>query len=333
MTRLFLTGAGAVTHAGLGLDALASAMGGEASFASETPIPDGPAHAVGRIGRLDDPDCASSYKRWGQLDTYSRYGFVAARLAMEDAGIDADTAGRDRIGVMLGTAFGCMEENQRFDRYGVAADGTLKGASPLLFKGTVDNAPAGWIAVAWKLKGPNATYVSGAGSGLEALWGAEGVLRKNRAPALLVGGVERIVDLHLLLREADPARHGATMSEGAGLVLVEREDSLTRRGGRARAELLGVARTRGTYADARAAALTQFGLEPESVSDRFHGLPEGGLKSTLGESHGAWGGIALCAALAYLNHDGSWEGRHHALVHAFGEGDEHFFAALKTVEE
>ena len=131
----------------------------------------------------------------------------------------------------------------------------------------------------------------------------------------------------------DPARHGATMSEGAGLVLVEREDSLTRRGGRARAELLGVARTRGTYADARAAALTQFGLEPESVSDRFHGLPEGGLKSTLGESHGAWGGIALCAALAYLNHDGSWEGRHHALVHAFGEGDEHFFAALKTVEE
>jgi hypothetical protein len=176
------------------------------------------------------------------------------------------------------------------------------------------------------------------------------VLRKNRAPAVLVGGVERFVDLHLLLRERDPARHDAVLSEGAGIVLVECEDSLSRRGGRARAELLGVERARGTYAEARAAALDRFGLVEEDTSDSagvcFHALPadpaageahgvfgEPGLKGRLGESHGAWGGIALCAALAYLDHDGTWEGRHHALVHAFGEGDEHFFAALKTVSQ
>lgn len=350
MTRLFLTGAGAVTAAGRGLEPLLRALAGEMPLAQETPIPDGPTFPVGRIGRLDDDASADFYKRWGQLDTFSRYGFVAARLALADAGVTADTADRDRFGVMLGTAFGCMEENQRFDRYGVVADGTLKGASPLLFKGTVDNAPAGWISVAWKLRGPNATFVSGDGAALEALWAADGVLRKNRAPALLVGGVERFVDLHTLLRVADPTRHAEILSEGAGIVLLEREDSLSRRGGRARAELLGVARAGGTYASARASALAQFGLGEADTSDSagvsFHGLPdtpeahavhgpaaESGPKCTLGESHGAWGGIALCAALAYLDSDGTWEGRDHALVHAFGEGDEHFFAALKTVEE
>ncbi len=330
--RLFVTGAGAVTHAGLGLDAVRAAWAGApaAAFTDEEPVPGGEAVTVGRIGRLDDADCAASYKRWGQLDTYSRYGFVAARLALADAGVGDDAPGRDRFGVMLGTTYGCMEENQRFDRYSVTDDGTLKGASPLLFKGTVDNAPAGWIAVAWRLKGPNATFVSGDGAALEALWSAEGVLRKNRAPAVLVGGVERFVDLHLLLREADPARQGAVLAEGAGLVLLEREDSLSRRGGRARAELAGTARTRGTLADARAAALKQLGVATEDVGLSIDGTP-GGAKARLGESHGAWGGIALCAALTQIE-DGALGGRPFALVHAFGEGDEHFFAALKQTD-
>lgn len=332
MSRLFVTGAGAVTFAGQGLEPLLAAMAGEGSVASETPVPGGRTFSVGRIGRLDDAECAASYKRWGQLDTYSRYGFVAARLALADAGLDGDGAGRERIGVMLGTAFGCMEENQRFDRYGVSDDGVLKGASPLLFKGTVDNAPAGWISVAWKLRGPNATFVSGDAAALEALWSAQGVLRKNRAPAVLVGGVERFVDLHTLLRERDPSRHEAVLSEGAGLVLLEREDSLTRRGGRARAELLGVVRARGAFEAARTDALGTLGISESDLGLTLDGRPEG-AKSSLGESHGAWGGIALCAALANLSHDGTWNGRHHALVHAFGEGDEHFFAALKTLEE
>ncbi len=330
MTGLVLTGGGAVTWAGLGLSPLKSALAGDVPFGTEEPL-DGQTMPVGRVGRLEDAASAASYKRWGQLDTYSRYGFVAARLALHDAAMTPGTAGRDRVGVLLGTAFGCMEENQRFDRYKVDDEGQLKGASPLLFKGTVDNAPAGWIAVANRLKGPNATFVSGDGAALEALWSAVGVLRKSRAPALLVGGVERFVDLHLLLRRRDPRRHGEVLSEGAGIVVVEREDAARRRGARVRARLLGVERGCGERHDVRAAALSRLGVAEADVGLYLPASPNG-PKRTLGESHGAWGGIALCAALADQSDDG-WSGRPVALVHAFGEGTEHFFAAIETIGE
>jgi 3-oxoacyl-[acyl-carrier-protein] synthase II len=327
--RLFISGAGTVTWAGCGLPALGEALGGLHPFVSEE-LGDGLCARVGRVGRLKDDDSAVHYERWGQLDTYSRYGFSAARGALQDAGIVAESAGRAEMGIVIGTAFGCMEENQRFDRFSVV-DGVVK-ASPLAFKGTVDNAPAGWIAVGWKLRGPNATLVSGDGAALEALWTAQGLLEDGRAPALLVGGVERFVDLHLLLRERDPERQAEVLSEGAGMLVIEREDSLARRGkskASVHAELLGVERVRGSLAAARAEALERFGLSADDIGFESLATPSGD-KALLGEFHGAWGAIALCAALVRRDHSGGgWSGRAHALVHAFGEHDEHFFVVLK----
>ena len=327
--RLFISGAGAVTWAGCGLPALAEGLAGDHPFVSEE-LGEGLVASVGRVGRLKDPESAAHYERWGQLDTYSRYGFSAARGALADAGVAEESPGRAAMGIVIGTAYGCMEENQRFDRFSVV-DGVVK-ASPLAFKGTVDNAPAGWIAVGWKLRGPNATLVSGDGAALEALWTAQGLLEGGRAPALLVGGVERFVDLHLLLRERDPDRQGAVLSEGAGMLVVEREESLLARGrspSGTRAELLGVERVRGELDAARAEALSRFGLVAEDIGFESLATPSGD-KSILGEFHGAWGAIALCAALVRLDNTGAaWSGRPHALVHAFGEHNEHFFVVLR----
>jgi len=349
--RLLVSGLGAITWDGTGIEAVGRALSGNAaSFAVEEPL-EGLSVEVGRIGRIKDPESANTYKRWGQLDTYSRYGFVAARVALADAGIDLDSPGRDQMGVMLGTSFGCMEENQRFDRYEVV-DGIVKGASPLVFKGTVDNAPAGWIAVAWKLGGPNATFVSGEGSALEALWSAEGLLRRRRASALLVGGVERFADIHLLLADRDTQRHGERLAEGAGIVVLEREDSLIARGRSAEdahAELVGVVRCCGPLDEALSRAMQRLEVDPKQVGLVSLAVPtleqapsevagmcaEGALvvadKEVLGESHGAWGGLALSAAVCRLGKAGpGWQGQPLSVIHTFGEGSEHFFAVLRA---
>jgi len=349
--RLLLSGVGAVTWDGTGIEAVHRALSGMASpFAVEEPR-EGFTVEVGRIGRINDPESANCYKRWGQLDTYSRYGFVAARVALEDAGIGLDSEGRERMGVMLGTSFGCMEENQRFDRYEIV-DGIVKGASPLVFKGTVDNAPAGWIAVAWKLGGPNATFVSGEGSALEALWSAEGLLRRKRANALLVGGVERFSDIHLMLVDRDVTRHGERLAEGAGIVVLEREDSLAARGRSvqdAHAELVGVVRCSGSLHTSLARAMEQLGVDASEVglvslavptladvpADVLEMWAEGtevvADKEVLGEAHGAWGGLALSAAVCRLGKAGpGWQGQPLSVIHVFGEGSEHFLAVLRA---
>ena len=52
-------------------------------------------------------------------------------------------------------------------------------------------------------------------------------------------------------------------------------------------------------------------------------------KVVLGESHGAWGGIATCAALVRRGARGpGWNGRKHAVVQVHGEGQESFYVAL-----
>ncbi len=339
--RLLVTGVGSVTWAGLGEEALASALTGDVPFTQEVVL-DGTTVSVGRIGRVTDKDSSAWYRRWGQLDNYSRYAFVAARLAMQQAGLLEDVALRHPWGVILGTAWGCMEENQKFDRFDIV-QGKVHGASPLVFKGTVDNAPAGWTAVAWKLKGPTSTFVSGDGAALEALWSAAGMLEAGRAPGLLVGGVERFVDLHLLLRRPAAATQGAVLSEGAGMLAVESEDGLRARGGdpaAALAELVGVARHRGSVCEGLAHAAARFGFDLADVGLLSLATPPGagaptGLpdvpivtdKAVLGEFHGAWGAVAACAAIG--RQDRGWSGRPLAVVHAHGEGREHFFAVLR----
>ena len=346
--RLFITGVGLVTSQGLGIEPLAAAIEGDGvPFAVEEPLP-GASVRVGRVGRAKSEAAAGAYKRWGQLDTYSRYGFLGAFQALAGAGIGMGDPVLADFGVMMGTSFGCMEENQRFDRFTIC-EGKVHGASPLVFKGTVDNAPAGWIAVAWRIKGPNATFVSGDGAAMEALWSAEGVLRSGRARGVLVGGVERFVDLHLLLHRAAPERGGVALSEGAGILLVETGASLVQRGrtaGDALAELVGTTRRRGTVVTALVAALDRCAVDPESIglvslalphlderaAEAYEAVPGAEVvadQDVLGDFHGAWGGVALGAAISRLGPTG-WHGRPHAVIHAFGEGDEHFFVLLKS---
>lgn len=358
MAAHYITGAGCVSWLGLGLEPLKDAILGEPKpFAVEEPSPEQSVH-VGRIGYLKDPESAVTYRRWGQVDTYSRYGYVAARLALEQSGLKPQE--RDDYGVFLGTAYGCMEENQRFDKYEVR-DGVLKGASPLVFKGTVDNAPAGWIAVAWKLKGPNATFVSGDGAGAEAIWAGARQVMRGRAPGLLCGGVERFVDLHLVLRERDEQWQGEILSEGAGVLLIEDGAAMAARGRGAEtalAELVGVVRHRGSITEGLQSMGVRLGLQLGEVGlislsvpteERLdaersafveaaelggHGATLDGLefvadKVALGEFHGAWGGLAVCAALVRRGENGrGWNGRKYAVVHVHGEGDESFYVAL-----
>ena len=359
--RLFIASAGCVTPLGLGFAPVADAIrSGVFPPCAQEEVRPGQVVPVGRVGYLRDADSAATYKRWGQIDTYSRYGYVAARLALLDAGL-SEGADLESYGVFLGTAFGCMEENQRFERYEIR-DGQLRGASPLVFKGTVDNAPAGWIAVAFSIRGPNATFVSGDGAGAEAIWAAARQLQRGRAPGILCGGVERVVDLHMVLHERDPSRQGEILSEGAGVLLLETEQSLRDRGSdpaAALAELVGVVRHRGALVDGLQSVGVRLGLRLEDVglialsvpdeagrmreamaleraaNDGGHGAAIAGLdvvadKTVLGESHGAWAGIAVAAVLARRGVDGpGWRGRKHAIVQVFGEGDESFYLALR----
>src|SRR5439155_1698793 len=117
---------------------------------------------------------------------------AAAGAALAAAGLVSDPAASPspRIGVVLGTAFGCFLTNAAYqDRL---ADGGPPAASPRLFAATVSNAAAGELAIAYRLAGPGVTLTAGAASGLAALGHATDLLRAGQADALVAGGVDAL---------------------------------------------------------------------------------------------------------------------------------------------
>jgi len=150
---------------------------------------------------------------------------AAGDRAINGAGIAAPET---RVGIVVGTAFGCFLTNAAYQRR-LAAEGPA-GASPRLFAATVSNAAAGELAIAYRLAGPSVTVSAGAASGLAALGEAVEVLRAGRADVVVAGGVDALGGALADWLTAAGLSFGAPPVEAAAALVLERP-------GRVRAEL------------------------------------------------------------------------------------------------
>jgi 3-oxoacyl-[acyl-carrier-protein] synthase II len=122
------------------------------------------------------------------------------------------------------------------------------------------NAPPAQIAIHLGLKGPSLTVATACSSGSHAIGQAYREIREGRRDAMIAGGGEHaLTDLMLLSwsrlrvlsrRNDDPARacrpfdadrDGLVLADSIVLLVLESEESLQRRGGRALAEIAGYA--------------------------------------------------------------------------------------------
>src|SRR5262249_21775632 len=126
------------------------------------------AHAVGALA--DDALVtlpAAARARAQRAERITGLVLAAGGVALADAGRAAPPAAGPRVGVVLGTAFGCFLTNVAYQER--VAAGVPSAASPRLFAATVSNAAAGELAIAYGLCGPGVTLTAGAASGLLAL--------------------------------------------------------------------------------------------------------------------------------------------------------------------
>jgi 3-oxoacyl-[acyl-carrier-protein] synthase II len=178
-----------------------------------------------------------------RMPRLSQLAIVAAKEALEEGAPPYDRA---RVGVVLGTGLGTLEETIAFMRGYV--DGGAEQASPLLFPSSVMNAAAGQLAIECKLLGANSTVNHRDASALGALAMACDLLVLGRADAILCGAVDELSEPAQKGWETLGAREaGLVLGEGAGMLLLEREPDARARGARMRALVTG----RGESADER----------------------------------------------------------------------------------
>ena len=260
--EIVVTGLGLVLPCGDGLDAA------RASLASGTPcfgdLPEALGGGRGAACAAFNPAGLIPPMQLRRLDRCSRFAWVAAAQAFQDAGLDPKARDGERIAIAAASMTGGDEATEAFLRPYFAKG--PEGASPLIFPNCVANAAAGHLAVAFGLKGPSTTQLEREAGAFAALDQACRWLRTGYCDAALVVGLDGLSPMlgticaaaGLLARHGDPARnpgHGFLAGEGAAALLLERAEDAAARGARARARLGALACRAAASPGSRAAAL------------------------------------------------------------------------------
>ena len=209
-----------------------------------------------------------------RAERVTQLALAAAGRALADAGLMmSEGAPRPRLGVALGTAFGCFLTNAAYQRR-LAADGA-KVASPRLFAATVSNAAAGEVAIGFRLGGPAMTVTAGGAAGLLAIAHAADLVATGRADAMVAGGMDASDEaLERWLADGGMAMGEAPPRDGAGILVLEALQGPRRRGVPLRGRVLGHAAGFTPERDAEAAAvravvsssLVDAGVRPADLS-------------------------------------------------------------------
>jgi len=201
-----------------------------------------------------DPATFLSAKQIEQTDRFTQLALHAAQQALEDAG-GLESYEPRRLAVSLGSGMGGFStfESSAARRF------QNKSVPPFTVPRIMANSAAAWIATKYGLKGINLTTSTACSSGANAIGMALDLLRNGKADAVVTGGAEAcVLPLTMVGFEAlfalstgfnnDPAhasrpfakgRDGFVMGEGAGILVLEREDAALKRGAKIYARLAG----------------------------------------------------------------------------------------------
>ncbi len=296
--RVVVTGTGALTA--LGNDVASTWQGLLAGRSGIRTIEAfDPSRLTSRIAgevRDFDPSGVLDRKEIRRTDRYIQFGLVAARQALDQAGLPGRLEGElaERTGVILGSGLGGA--NTLFDNVLLMGQRGPDRLSPFFVPMGIGNVGAGQVAIAFGPLGPNFATVSACATGGHALGEAWETIRRDDADIMLAGGVEAAIheavvggfcamralstrndDPPAASRPFDRDRDGFVIGEGAAVLVLEALDHAVARGATPLAELIGYGATAdgshitlpapGGIGAVRAArrALEKAGLTPDEV--------------------------------------------------------------------
>ena len=193
-------------------------------------------------------------------DRYTHFGFVAAKQAVTDSGLDMTKEDGDRVGVIVGSGIGGMYTYE--SQLKVLAERGPRKVSPFTIPSLIGNMCSGLVAIEYGARGPNFGVVSACATGTHALGEAAHTIRRGDADVMIAGGSEAAITPfayasfcsmkamstrndtpETACRPFDRGRDGFIMGEGAGVLVLESLEHAQARGARIYCELAGYAAT------------------------------------------------------------------------------------------
>ena len=191
-------------------------------------------------------------------DRFIQYGLVAARMAIEDAGL-ISTSDEDklRIGVSVGSGIGGLETI--YEGSLTINNNEPKKLSPFFIPSSLVNLLSGQISIKFGFKGPNHSVVTACATGAHSIGDSGEMIKRGAADVMIAGGSEAAVcklgiagfcaarslstsyneSPDIASRPWDKDRDGFVMGEGAGIIVLEEMEHAKKRGANIYAELIG----------------------------------------------------------------------------------------------
>jgi len=268
MRRVVITGMGAISPIGVGVDDFWNAVRTEQC-------------GIGPITRFDASDLPCRVaaevkdfrpeqyfdKRVTQRTAlFSQFAMIAGKEAWKDAGLDTFSFDDpNRCSVLLGNGIGGLEIDDESHRK-LYEKGSSKIPAMTIPK-MIANEAAGNLSMHLGVRGAAHTLLTACASGTDAIGFALDRIRAGRADVILTGGTESTITAygigsfcqikalstnfndvpHRASRPFDKDRDGFVMGEGAGILVIEELEHARKRRAKIYAELAGYGATADAY--------------------------------------------------------------------------------------
>lgn len=264
--RVVVTGAGCITPLGNDTDSFwANLLAGRSGIAPLTKF-DTAGMKVRFGGEIRDfhPADYMAEKKINRLDPFAQYAIAAARQAFADSGLDMTKEDRWRVGCIVASGIGGLQEIQ--DQHTRYVNKGPTRTSPFFVPKMMLNAASGAVAIELGLGGPNWAIASACASANHALGSAYREIQYGSADVMLAGGSEAALTYlglngfanmqALSMRNDDPEkasrpfdrnRDGFVMGEGAAMFVLESLEHAEARGAKVMTEILGIGNSDDAY--------------------------------------------------------------------------------------
>jgi len=296
--RAVITGLGVISPVGNGKDTFWNALiTGQNGIAPITHFDatEYSARIAGEVKNFDPADYDIDRKEARHMDISTQYAVAAAKLALDDSGINLEQENRDRIGTMVGTGIGGMETLHNLYK-GLFEKGPSR-VNPFVVPKMIANMAAGQVSIVFGLHGHCASMATACATGTNSIGDAYRMIQRGELDAVVAGGTEATVspgavagfaamkalstrndDPEHASRPFDKDRDGFVIGEGAGIVILEELDHALKRGAHIYCEVGGYGSNADAYhitapapegiyqAKCMQLAVDDAGIKPEDVN-------------------------------------------------------------------
>lgn len=183
------------------------------------------------------------YTRSGSLDRVIHLGVQAVRQALDDAALRPEHIASSAMGVVVSSSKGGVGS---FARYGQNVLCPSDHGSSAAFRLHANLGPeclSGWIARRWKVRGPVKNIVTACATGTHSIIAGARMIEDGDITRCIVGASDASIDTLMLsgyqklgvyaremIRPFESRRDGFLIGEGAGILILEEEESARSRG-------------------------------------------------------------------------------------------------------